>query len=55
MAAAWEVTPQKVKSVVEKIIEISNPRKVILFGSYVAGNMDVNSDLDCAHRFSEEL
>lgn len=46
MTAAWEVTPQKVKSVIEKIIEISNPRKVILFGSYVAGNMDMNSDLD---------
>lgn len=46
MAAAWELTPQKVKAVVDKIIEIANPRKVILFGSYVRGNMTVNSDLD---------
>lgn len=46
MAAAWEVTPQKVKAVVDKIVEIANPRKVILFGSYVKGNMTINSDLD---------
>lgn len=46
MAAAWEVTPQKVKAVVDKIIEIATPRKVILFGSYVRGNMTINSDLD---------
>ncbi len=46
MTAAWEVTPQKVKAVIEKIVELSNPRKVILFGSYVTGNMNVNSDVD---------
>lgn len=46
MAAAWEVTPQKVKAVVDKIVEIAKPRKVILFGSYVRGKMTVNSDLD---------
>lgn len=46
MAAAWEVTPQKVKAVVDKIVELSNPCKVVLFGSYVTGKMNVNSDLD---------
>ena len=46
MAIPWEVTSQKVSAVVEKIIEISKPRKVILFGSYVRGDMSVNSDLD---------
>jgi predicted nucleotidyltransferase len=46
MGAAWEVTPQKVKAVVDKIVEVARPRKVILFGSYVRGDMTVNSDLD---------
>lgn len=46
MAIPWEVTPDKVRAVVDRIIEISRPRKVILFGSYVKGNMNLNSDLD---------
>ncbi|MBI5407010.1 MAG: nucleotidyltransferase domain-containing protein [Nitrospirae bacterium] len=46
MSVPWEVTPEKVRTVVEKIVEISHPRKVILFGSYVRGSMNVNSDLD---------
>lgn len=31
---------------VEKIIEVSKPRKIILFGSYIRGNMHLNSDVD---------
>lgn len=46
MSVPWEVTPEKVRAVVEKIVEISHPRKVILFGSYVRGSMNINSDLD---------
>lgn len=46
MSTSWEVTQQKVKSVIEKIVETGRPRKVILFGSYVTGKMNVNSDLD---------
>lgn len=46
MTYAWTVTPQKVQRAVERIVELSQPRKVILFGSYVRGNMGVNSDLD---------
>lgn len=42
----WEITSEKVQKVISKIIEISNPRKLILFGSYVRGNHHVNSDLD---------
>jgi predicted nucleotidyltransferase len=42
----WMVTPEKVKKAVSKIVETSNPRKVILFGSYVKGSMGINSDLD---------
>jgi len=40
------VTPEKVKRAIEKIIEISHPRQLILFGSYVRGDINSNSDLD---------
>ncbi|MBI3599754.1 MAG: nucleotidyltransferase domain-containing protein [Nitrospinae bacterium] len=46
MAVLWEVTPQKVKAVIDKIVEISRPCRVIIFGSYVRGDMNLNSDLD---------
>ena len=42
----WEVTPQKVEAVIQKIIDVCNPSKLILFGSYTTGNMNINSDLD---------
>jgi predicted nucleotidyltransferase len=40
------VTQEKVQRVLRKIVEISNPRKIILFGSYVNGTTNKNSDLD---------
>jgi predicted nucleotidyltransferase len=46
MAASWEINSEKVKKAIDKIIEISKPRKLILFGSYVRGNQHINSDLD---------
>ena len=42
----WEITSQKVFSAIEKIIEVSHPRKIIIFGSYISGNMHRDSDLD---------
>lgn len=55
MAVAWEITPQKVKAVIDKIIAISKPRKIILFGSYVKGNTNINSDLDVLVVAGEEV
>ncbi|MDP2984008.1 MAG: nucleotidyltransferase domain-containing protein [Candidatus Latescibacter sp.] len=46
MNPSWAVTPQKVQTVIERIIEVSKPRKLILFGSYVQGTMNNDSDLD---------
>ncbi len=46
MATSWEVTPQKVRAAVEKIIETAHPRQIILFGSYVKGRTHRDSDLD---------
>ncbi len=42
----WEITSEKVQKVISKIVEVSNPRKLILFGSYARGNQHINSDLD---------
>jgi predicted nucleotidyltransferase len=42
----WEVTSEKVDRVVQKIVKIGMPRKIILFGSYVKGTITPNSDLD---------
>ena len=46
MSVLWEITPQKVQMVIQKIIEISQPRKLILFGSFAHGDMHMSSDLD---------
>ncbi len=46
MRPLWEITSQKVTMAIEKIIEVSHPRKVIIFGSYVSGNIHRDSDLD---------
>lgn len=46
MTVSWKITPQKVKAAIDRIVEISRPVKVILFGSYVSGKMHLNSDLD---------
>ena len=46
MGNLWAITPEKVQTVIKRIIEVSRPRKLILFGSYVRGNMNLNSDLD---------
>jgi uncharacterized protein len=46
MTMKWEITSEKVQKVINKIVEISNPRKLILFGSYVHGNQHIHSDLD---------
>jgi uncharacterized protein len=46
MAPSWQVTPEKVKQAIDRIVQISQPRKLILFGSYVHHNIRRNSDLD---------
>jgi predicted nucleotidyltransferase len=46
MTVSWAVTRAKAEAAVQKIVEIAQPRKVILFGSYLRGETTVNSDLD---------
>jgi predicted nucleotidyltransferase len=35
---AWQITPEKVQVVVQRLIQIARPKKIILFGSYVRGD-----------------
>jgi len=46
MSSLWAITPEKVQTALQKIIEVSKPRKLILFGSYVSGETNLNSDID---------
>ena len=43
---SWVVTSEKVEEAIRRIVEVSRPRMVILFGSYVRGTPHRNSDLD---------
>ena len=43
---SWAVTPAKVNKTIRRIVEIGNPRKIIIFGSYASGRAKENSDLD---------
>ncbi len=42
----WLITEEKVQSAVERIVTLSRPRTVILFGSYARGQARPGSDLD---------
>jgi predicted nucleotidyltransferase len=46
MNSLWAITPEKVQKVIQRIVEVSQPRKLILFGSYIRGDVHSNSDLD---------
>jgi len=46
MTQPWQVTQEKVKAAIEKIVAVSRPRKIILIGSYVHGALRADSDLD---------
>jgi len=46
MQYPWQVTSQKVQAVIKKIVTTIRPRKIILFGSYIQGNVGKHSDLD---------
>ncbi len=40
------IRPDQIKHLVQKIVEVSSPQKVILFGSYATGHITPDSDLD---------
>jgi len=46
MQASWSITPEKIDAAVRQVVSLVQPRKVILFGSVVAGKPDIHSDVD---------
>jgi len=52
---AWQMTPEKVQMVVQRLIEVARPKKIILFGSYVRGDATRDSDLDVLVVTSHEV
>lgn len=44
--APWRITEEKVRAAVARIAELARPRKIIVFGSYVRGETNLNSDVD---------
>jgi len=42
----WAVTPEKIAAAVKRIVEVGNPKKVILFGSAARGETHRDSDVD---------
>jgi predicted nucleotidyltransferase len=51
----WQITSEKVQMVVQCLIEVANPKKIILFGSYARGNATRDSDLDVLVVTSHEV
>jgi predicted nucleotidyltransferase len=51
----WQITPEKVQMVVQRLIEVASPKKIILFGSYVRGDATRDSDLDVLVVTSHEV
>ena len=45
-APPWQITDEKVHAAVERIVHVSRPVSIVLFGSYVRGQAGPNSDLD---------
>ncbi len=42
----WKVTTEKLRQAVERIVELAEPRRVILFGSHARGMERPDSDAD---------
>jgi predicted nucleotidyltransferase len=42
----WAICDEKVQTAIHRIAEAGRPRKIILFGSYVRGETNINSDVD---------
>ena len=52
---AWQITPENVQMVVQRLIEVPSPKKIILLGSYVTGDATRDSDLDLLLVTSHEV
>lgn len=50
---SWRPTPEKVDIAVKTAIEVANPSRVFIFGSWARGEATENSDLDLAVFFPD--
>ena len=46
MSKAWAITPKKIQAAVERVVKVSHPRQVILFGSAACGRKRTPNDID---------
>jgi uncharacterized protein len=51
---SWRPTPEKVDLAVKTAIEVANPSRVFIFGSWARGEATDSSDLDLAVFFPDE-
>lgn len=51
----WQITKDKVQAAIQRIVEVSKPLSIILFGSYIRGQVGPNSDLDILVVVSEDV
>lgn len=40
------VSPETLRQIIERVVEVAQPEKIILFGSAARGEMGPNSDVD---------
>jgi uncharacterized protein len=51
---SWRPTPEKVDLAVKTAIEVAQPSRVFIFGSWARGETTIESDLDLAVFFSDD-
>lgn len=46
MTPIWQVTEEKIRKAVRRIVRLARPRMIVLFGSAVRGRLTSHSDVD---------
>jgi uncharacterized protein len=55
MEPIWKVTEEKVNKVIETLLTVGQPKKLIIFGSWASGKADDDSDLDVLVVVSDDV
>lgn len=51
----WTVTAEKIEAAIQRIVSFRSPKRLILFGSAVRGDIHIHSDLDILVVTAEEI
>lgn len=46
MREAWQITDEKVQAAIGRVVDTAHPVSIVLFGSYVRGQLGPHSDVD---------